>query len=121
MREQWEAFDTGNLAADTTKDLLRLCGFAPRETEIAVPRSFEEFEALSQTIAAPMGREEMKRMVGMFSHNAYISRKDLNKYLRMGDKLDDEEMNGFLRMCPFDDNGEVTISELVDLLHGSEE
>lgn len=117
MREQWDAFDTKNLTEESTKDLLRLCGFAPQEREIAVPRSFNDFQELSRTIPAPIPGDEMKKMVGMFNNSTHITRNNLKKYLRMGDKLNDDEMNEFFRICPFDENGEVAVSELVDFLY----
>lgn len=120
MREQWDAFDTSNLNEDTTRDLLRLCGFAPQEDSVAVPRTFEEFQEVCRNIVPPMEKEEMERMMKMFNNGSYMTRKSLQKYLTMGDKLSDEEMSEFFRMCPFDDKGEITIGELVEFLHSNE-
>ncbi|AFN83368.1 Frq1 calcium-binding caltractin-like protein [Encephalitozoon romaleae SJ-2008] len=117
MKEQWDAFDTGKLTKETTKDLLRLCGFTPRERDMAVPRTFEEFSQLASTIPPPIPKEEMRRMVQMFIHGMHISRKNLGKYMTMGDKLNEEEMSELFRSCPFDRNGEITINELLDFLY----
>ncbi|KAG5859211.1 hypothetical protein KMI_08g13480 [Encephalitozoon hellem] len=120
MREQWDSFETEKLTKETTKDLLRLCGFTPRERDIVVPRTFEEFSQLASTIAPPMPKDEMRRMVQMFIHGTHISKKDLGRYMSMGDKLNEEEMGELFRSCPFDRNGEITVNELLDFLYDSQ-
>lgn len=120
MREQWDAFDTKNLTEDATKDLLRLCGFVPQERGIPVPRSFDEFQELASTIPPPMPRDEMRGMIIMFNGGTHITRRNLDRYLRMGDKLSDEEIGEFFRVCPFDGNGDVTVDELIEFLYDPE-
>ncbi|ADM11882.1 Frq1 calcium-binding caltractin-like protein [Encephalitozoon intestinalis ATCC 50506] len=120
MKEQWDSFETGNLTKETTKDLLRLCGFAPREKDISIPRTFDEFEQLASSIASPIPKDEMKKMLKMFIHETHITKQDLGKYMSMGDKLSEEEMEEFFRSCPFDRNGEITADELLDFLYGSQ-
>jgi Ca2+-binding EF-hand superfamily protein len=120
MREQWDAFDTKNLTAEKTRDLLRLCGYCPKERDIAVPRSFEEFQELSRTISPPISKEEMKNAIGLFYPNSYISCKNLEKYLMLGDKFSDQEMLEFCKLCPFDDGKEISISNFVEFLYEEE-
>jgi Ca2+-binding EF-hand superfamily protein len=117
MREQWDAFDTKDLTAEKTRDLLRLCGYCPREGDITVPRSFEEFQELSRTIAPPISKEEMKSAIGLFHANNHISYKSLQKYLMLGDKFSDQEMLELYRMCPFNDDGEIGVGDFVEFLY----
>lgn len=120
MREQWDSFDTRSLTKETTRDLLRLCGFSPREKDVVVPRTFEEFEELGSSIPPPMPRDEMRTMIGMFHQGTHMTKQDLRKYLVMGDKLSEDEMGEFLRTCPFDRNEQITVDELLEFLYGLE-
>ncbi|KMV65848.1 hypothetical protein M970_071200 [Encephalitozoon cuniculi EcunIII-L] len=120
MKEQWDSFETENLTKETTKDLLRLCGFVPRERDIAVPRTFDEFEQLASSTAPPMPKDEMRKMISMFNHGTHMTKRDLGRYLMMGDKLSEEETAEFFKSCPFDRNGEITIDELLDFLYDSQ-
>lgn len=117
IKEQWNAFDTKDLTMEKTKDLLRLCGFAPQEKEIHIPRCFEEFEELSKTIPPPMPREKMAEIIKILNCGTHITKKDLQSYFKMGDKFDDKEMEEFLKLCKFDKNDEITVEELAEVVY----
>ncbi len=120
MLEQWEMLGGKDLTNETTLDLLRLCGYAPQEMSVPIPRSFEEFEEVASSVRPSMQREQMRKMISQFNHRTHVTKQDMIKYLGMGDRFGEEEMREFLKVFSFDRNDEVTIDELVDFLYASD-
>ncbi|KAH9411098.1 hypothetical protein HK407_08g12420 [Ordospora pajunii] len=120
MQEQWENFGGKDLTNETTLELLRLCGYAPQEMTVPVPRSFGEFEEVAAGVRPCMQKEEMRRMISQFNHRTHVTKQDMVKYLGMGDRLSEEEIREFLKVFSFDRNDEATIDELVEFLYASD-
>ncbi|KAM0672197.1 hypothetical protein CWI42_081200 [Ordospora colligata] len=120
MLDQWKMFGGKDLTNEATLDLLRLCGYAPQEMSVPIPRSFEEFEEVASSVRPSMQREQMRRMISQFNHRTHFTKQDMMKYLGMGDRLSEEEMREFLKVFSFDRNDEATIDELVEFLYASD-
>ncbi|KAM0676250.1 hypothetical protein GVAV_000213 [Gurleya vavrai] len=101
------------------KDLVRLCGYAPTEKQIAnapIPTNFEEFLDITAAFEKKGSKEDIYNQLISLCGGSTITKDELIRVLHAGDKLSDEEIDGFFRMVN-DDKGNFSVKEIVDVLY----
>lgn len=117
MRDKYESFVAANeLSEENVHNLLRLCGYAPLESDaLSVPRSFEELEALCASVDKKYGKSDLLRELRVLFDDDYCSKDELRSMLSSGDKLSEDEFEAFYEQQQ-PENGMVNLEALVDWL-----
>ncbi|KAF7683526.1 Myosin regulatory light chain cdc4 [Astathelohania contejeani] len=121
LREKYDEFiSTNELTKDSFKDLVRMCGYAPIESQLeesVLPKCFEEFEAMVSQYEKSYTKEELYNQLCALNSSETISVDELTRILQTGDKLNDEEMDIVFSNLNIVD-GMISIREMVDMITG---
>ena len=117
MREKYESFIAHNeLNEGNVHNLLRLCGYAPLESQrLRVPQSLEELEKLCLSVEKRYSGEDLLGELRLLFGGDYCTKDELRSVLQSGDRLSDGEYGAFCEQLPCE-NGLVCLEGLVELL-----
>lgn len=117
LKEKYESFIAHNeLNEGNVHNLLRLCGYAPLESQrLRVPQSLEELEKLCLSVEKRYSPEDLLSELRLLFGGDFCTRDELRSVLQSGDRLTDEEYAAFCEQLPCE-NGLVSLEGLVELL-----
>lgn len=107
------------LTKERYTDLVRLCDYAPTEKQlenVTLPTSYSEFLELLSQYEKRQSKEEMYNQILSLCGGPTITKDELLRILYAGNKLTDEEIDGFFKMIT-EERGVMSVREIVDALY----
>jgi Ca2+-binding EF-hand superfamily protein len=122
IREMYDSFtSSAKLTKTTFRDLVHLCGYSPTEQQldVPIPSTFDEFHEILKSFTKTYTRDDFYGELYALAGCGHISKEELVKVLKCGDKLSDEELSMFFKIVP-SENGQVSLNEMIDILYADE-
>lgn len=110
---------TEPLTKERYVDLVRLCEYAPTEKQlenVVLPTSYSDFLELLSQYEKRQTKDEMYNQLLSLCGGPTITKDELLRILYAGNKLSDDEVDGFFKMIT-EERGVMSVKEIVDALY----
>lgn len=119
-RESYDLFhEKIGIDENTIKELLRICRIAPPDTPFAIPKNYDEFNSLCDSLEKKYTEKDLEEEFKIHFNGDKCTRAELSDFLLTSAKLSSEDIEEFLKCLNFEEDV-ITIEKLAKYLMRAE-